>query len=108
VTDEAVKIDLQAQLARLKHLLQPDSWTSEFWDQKVAWSFAEMEDNLVAMTKGADAFRHAPGTHLRGYRSAIDGQIQHYWIHVPARTLQAGKPIPLVIALAMSASLQTR
>lgn len=98
-SDESVAIDLRAQLARLKHLLEPESRKSEFWDQKVAWSFAELETNLADASKGAAAFRHAPGTHLRGYRSSVDGQVQNYWIHVPESAVKSGKPIPMVIAL---------
>lgn len=97
--DESIMIDLQAQLARLKHLLLPESRKSEFWDQKVVASVAEIEESLSLVSQSADAFRHAAGTHIRGYRSAVDGQIQHYWLHVPQNALKSGKPIPLVIAL---------
>jgi dienelactone hydrolase len=96
---ESVRIDLQAQLARLKHLIQPESRISEHWDQKVAASFAEIEDSLAELEQSVDAFRHAAGTHIRGYRSAIDGQIQHYWLHVPEKALRDGKPLPIVIAM---------
>jgi len=98
-TDESVTIDLQAQLGRLQHLLDPSSRSSEFWDQKVVASFAEVENGLALLRKGNRAYRRAAGTHLRGYRSPVDGQIQHYWIHVPESAQRSGKPMPLVIAL---------
>jgi dienelactone hydrolase len=98
-SDESVAINLHAQLKRLKHLLEPESRKSEFWDQKVAWSFVELESNLADLAKGVETFRHAPGTHLRGYRSEVDGQVQHYWIHVPEAALKSEKPIPVVVAL---------
>jgi len=98
VADDTVEIDLQAQLARLKHLLG-SSRSSEFWDQKVVESFAELEDGLSVLKKGKRAFRQAPGTHIRGYRSPVDGQIQHYWIHVPERAQRSAKLMPLVIVL---------
>jgi len=98
-TDDSVGVDLEAQLERLKHLLDAESRKSEFWDQKVAWSFAELEANLRELQQGPEAFRHAPGTHLRGYRSSVDGQIQHYWVHVPEAALKLRRPIPIVVAL---------
>lgn len=97
--DASVGIDLAAQLARLKHLLKPESRLSEFWHQKVAALFAELEDGLAALQTGVKAYRQAPGTHIRGYVSSVDGQVQHYWVHVPEKALGAGKPIPLVVAL---------
>jgi predicted esterase len=99
VSDETADIGLHAEFTRLNHLLLPSSHSSEYWDQKVAAEFAQVEDALAAMDQGADAFRRAPGTHLRGYRAAVDGQVQHYWIHVPEKALQAGKPLPIVIVL---------
>lgn len=103
--DESAAIDVNAQLAHLKYLLQPAvrksaAWDqSEFWSQRVATSFAELENNIADLGKGASRFEHAAGTHLRGYRSPVDGQVAYYWIHVPSRALASGKPIPLVIVL---------
>jgi pimeloyl-ACP methyl ester carboxylesterase len=101
--NELVRMDLQAQLGRLQHLLKTESRSTESWDQKVAASFAEVEDNLAALKKSIDNFRQAPGTHLRGYRSSVDGQVLNYWIHVPSRALDTGKAIPLVIVLPWTA-----
>jgi pimeloyl-ACP methyl ester carboxylesterase len=101
--DEQVAIDLQAQLARLKHLLKPENRTSDAWDQKVAASFAELESNFAALTQGVETFLRAPGTHLRGYRSSVDNQILNYWIHVPDGLQRTGAAIPLVIVLPWTA-----
>jgi pimeloyl-ACP methyl ester carboxylesterase len=102
--DDLVRIALQAQSARLKHLLKPESESSEAWQQKVAAGYAELEANLALVDQGAVAFRHAPGTHLRGYRSSVDGQVLNYWIHVPERAAErSGKPIPLVVVLPWTA-----
>jgi len=101
-TSDSVTIDLQAQLARLRHLLLPASRLSPFWDQKVAASIAEVEENSADLHQGDAAFRHAAGTHSRGYRSTVDDQVQHYWIHIPGKALNTGKPLPLVIALPYS------
>jgi poly(3-hydroxybutyrate) depolymerase len=94
-----VAIDLKAQLARLKHLLKPQSRVSEYWDQKVAALFAELEDGLAALQTSVKAFRQAPGAHIRGYVSTVDNQVQHYWLHVPEKALSAGKPLPIVVSL---------
>lgn len=102
-TNEVVQTDLHAQLRRLQHLLKPESRSTESWDQKVAASFAEVESNFIALETSADAFRRASGTHLRGYRSSVDGQVLNYWIHVPTKALQEGKPIPLVVVLPWTA-----
>ncbi len=97
--DDSVNVNMQAELARLKHLLLPSSRTSEYWDRKVAAAFAQVEDALAALEKGVDVFRRAPGTHLRGFRAAVDGQVQHYWIHIPEKALRSGRPMPIVIVL---------
>jgi predicted esterase len=99
VSDETANIGLRAEFMRLNHLLLPSSQSSEYWDQKLAASFAQVEDVLAATEKGAETFRRAPGTHLRGYRAAVDGQVQHYWIHIPDKALRSGKPMPIVIVL---------
>jgi dienelactone hydrolase len=102
-TDELVAIDLSAQLNRLKHLLLTENRSTEAWDQKVAQCFSELENSLAQLALSSEAFRHAPGTHLRGYRSSVDGQTQNYWIHVPEKTLHANKSIPLVVVLPWTA-----
>jgi pimeloyl-ACP methyl ester carboxylesterase len=98
-SDSTIKIDLSAPLIRLKHLLEPDSRATEWWDQKVAEMFSETEDNLANLASGDQKFRSASGTHLRAYVSSIDDQTQYYWIHVPATRPDQSKPIPLVIVL---------
>ncbi len=97
--DASVAIDLKAQFARLKHLLKPESRVSEYWDQKVAALFAELEDGLAALQTSVKAFRQAPGSHIRGYVSTVDNQVQHYWLYVPQKALSAGKPLPIVVSL---------
>ena len=101
--DDFVTMAIQAQSTRLKHLLEPESRSSEAWGQKVAASFAELEQNLNSLAQGSEAFRHAAGTHLRGYRSSVDNQVLNYWIHVPEQAEQKGKPMPLVVVLPWTA-----
>jgi len=101
--NQQVAIDLQAELARLKHLLKPESRGSDAWDQKVAALFAELESNFAALGQSIESFLRASGTHLRGYRSSVDKQILNYWIYVPEGLQGVGKPIPLVIVLPWTA-----
>lgn len=98
-SDELVKVDLGAPLIRLKHLLVPENHFAPWWDQKVAEMFSEAEDNIANVTEGQDVFLRAGGTHFRGYRSLVDGQIQYYWINIPHYNPNANKRIPLVIVL---------
>jgi len=98
-SDESVQIDLAAQFGRLKHLLKPENRASDYWDQKVAASFAEIETNFSALRESTEAFLHLPGTHLRGYRSSVDGQVAYYWLHFPQKAQSPSKPMPLVIVL---------
>ncbi len=69
--DASVSIDLKAQLARLKHLLVPESRLNEFWSQKVAAIFAELEDGLAALGTSVKAFHRVPGSHIRGYAIVV-------------------------------------
>jgi len=99
VSDELVSLDLSLPLNRLKYLLLPNNRTALWWDQKVAALLAEVENNLADLAVGVQTFRSAPGTHLRAYRSSVDGQIQQYWIHIPDKALRTENKIPLVIVL---------
>lgn len=96
--EESTSLDLLAMLARLRHVILPESQTAPWWDQKVAAQFAEGESNLADLTSSERKFLSAPGMHLRGYRSTVDGQVQNYSIYVPEMALKSGRPIPLVIA----------
>jgi predicted esterase len=96
--EESTSLDLSAMLTRLRHILLPESRKAPWWDQKVAAAFAEGENNLADLTTSERTFLSAPGMHLRGYRSSVDGQVQNYWLYVPEKALRSGKPLPLVIA----------
>ena len=97
--EEPVAIELGAELFRLKHLLAPQNRKFEF-DQRIAAHMSNIENGLARLREyGAAGFRQSAGTHLRGYRPMVDGQLQYYWLHVPEKPLRAGGPIPLVIVL---------
>jgi pimeloyl-ACP methyl ester carboxylesterase len=99
-----IRVDVQSQLDRLRHLLLPESRTSARWDEKVVESIVELKHNLADLRQGENVFRRAPGTHLRGYQSSVDGQTQHYWLHIPEKALNTGKPLPLVIVVPFEVS----
>jgi pimeloyl-ACP methyl ester carboxylesterase len=96
---DKVSIDLEAQFERLEHLLQNESKKSEFWGQKIVWSISELEAGISQLSRGEETFLKNAGTHLRGYRSSVDGQVQNYWVHVPEKALRGGNPMPVVFAL---------
>jgi predicted esterase len=53
---------------------------------------------LVAMTLAVQAETLSPGTHPRTFKSALDAAEQPYNLYIP-KAAEAGKPIPLVVAL---------
>ena len=98
-TNDVIAVNLDAQFRRLDHLMLPGNVTTAFWDQKILWSLGELEDILARLQQQKPAYQAVAGTHLRGFRSKIDGNIQHYWLHVPEKSINEGKPIPIVIAM---------
>lgn len=96
--DEQTKIDFQALAIRRDRLFgasdrpPPD----KTWQKKVVYLLGEFESLLAHSAPGAEASRSYPGTHLRGYRSKVDGQVQYYMVHVPAGGART-EQYPLVV-----------
>jgi predicted peptidase len=108
------KINLDALLIRYKHLLKhkPDyekrgreNLKVNPVPKKIVHVAYELETVLSNLEKGQEAFRNCSGTHLRGYRSKIDGQIQHYMIHVPEKCTKVEKSMPLLIRFPTDADI---
>ena len=55
-------------------------------------------ERLAFLEKGETPWAEADGLLVRGYRSAIDGSVQPYGLHVP-EGIDKGKPAPLLIWL---------
>lgn len=85
---------------RFEHLVKPENRREKdhIWASKIALLFAEWHDILEAASKRRDAYVDVPGTHIRGIRSPVDGQMQHYIVHVP-KSYTRSSPIPLVIVV---------
>jgi len=105
--DPRHQANLGALLFRLRHLLAPEhrSENDRIWQKKVAGVIWDTEDILADIAAGRDPYRGKPGTHLRGFVSSIDGQLQYYLMHVPP-AYTPGKPIPLVVRVPHTETLR--
>lgn len=66
------------------------------WQKRALFYVAQIEWNLSNAQAKELPFSEQVGTHLVAYRSPIDGQVQHYILHLP-RNYDGNRPIPLVI-----------
>ena len=91
------RINLGALLTRLHHLLSPEHRENDnqLWQKKIADAVWSVESILGDIRARRDPYRAAPGTHLRGFVSKIDGSVQHYLVHAPPEA--AAGPVPLVV-----------
>jgi hypothetical protein len=97
VRGEKIKISIDALLLRYEHLLATGyrETTSVYWQKKMVYIVSELETILNGSDTDGGGFAHCPGTHLRGFRSKIEDQLQYYMIHVPRLT--RNRPLPLVV-----------
>jgi len=72
---------------------------SNLWQAKIAVLFAEWSSILDAVENHREPYRDAPGLHLRGFYSAIDGQLQSYILYIPKNYRRSDGPIPLEIVV---------
>ena len=97
--DEHTRINLEALFIRYEHLLAAENKKPEKtdWQVKVVYVIDELETVLGNLERGIEAFRDIPGRHMRGFRSRIDDQVEHYMVYVPPQYAQKRGPIPLVV-----------
>ena len=90
--DEKAKINFETLQVRWTSLLESADKQSEKkdWQRKLVYLIGEFDSLLAHVPTGMNY----PGTHLRGFRSRIDDQIQYYMVHVPEKTRA---PMPLVV-----------
>ncbi len=95
LTDET-KFAFEALLERRRILLEPDNRkpADKVWQLKIVYVLSELTDLLAHASSGELNY---PGTHLRGFRSKIDDQVQYYMVHVPEKYAQQKAPLPLVV-----------
>jgi hypothetical protein len=84
-----LEIVMGAQAAKV----QSRNWQAQLC--LVLRSLRRIADDLDA---GREPFRGKTGMHLRAFRSAIDGNVEHYRVFVPEHVQDSG-PMPLVIVL---------
>jgi hypothetical protein len=99
----SVTIDLETLQRRMRILTAPEHWQPEDyeWSRKVAFTLGELETILAHLDRGEEAFRDTPGLHLRGFKSRIDDQVQHYRLFVPSSYARTGAGLPLAVVLPM-------
>lgn len=93
---DETKFAFDALLERRRILLEPDNRkpADKVWQLKIVYVISEFNDLL---SHASDQTLNYPGTHLRGFRSKIDGQVQYYLVHIPAKYAQQKAPLPLVL-----------
>lgn len=99
VRDEVIRINIDALLSRYEHLLAPENIepTSVYWQKKIVYIVSELE-TILNGREGCE-FAHCPGTHLRGFKSKVEDQLQYYMVHIPKRTQAQNGPLPLVVLI---------
>ena len=90
-----------ALITRYEHLNKAENKqpTDRIWQAKIVGTFTEWNEVLNSVEHHKDAYVDVPGTHTRGFRSPVDGQVQHYLVHVPASYKREAGPIPLVVVV---------
>jgi len=86
-------------LPALKEITVPTGPKFSFrldWQKRALFYVAQIEWNLRNAQAKELPLGEQLGTHLVAYRSPIDGQVQHYILHLP-RGYDGSHPIPLVI-----------
>lgn len=105
--NERIQININALIRRIEHLFDHkkkhgkdyDYLEQKSWQDKIIYVCTEIQSILVNLQRNKEVIKGIPGTHIRGYRSVIDGQIQHYLVHIPEKYQHEEKPLPLVIVL---------
>jgi predicted esterase len=88
-----------AALSALKEISIPDGPKFNFrldWQKRALLYAAALDWNLRNSQRPAIPVQERIGTRLIAYRSSVDGQIQHYFLHLP-KNYDGVHPVPLVI-----------
>ncbi len=95
--DDKAKINFGALEIRRAHLTEPANRQPQdkTWQAKMAHLVEEFDGLLRHLPGGPHAMSYT-GTHLRGFRSKVDGQVQYYMVHAP-ESYTAGKSRPPLV-----------
>ncbi len=95
---DETRFAFDALLKRRRVLLDPENQkpADKVWQAKIVYVISEFSELKSRVANGNTALDY-PGTHLRGFRSKIDDQVQYYMVHVPASYAQKKGPVPLVV-----------
>jgi hypothetical protein len=98
IINPKTEINLNALFIRYEHLLKPENrWNERIWQKKIVYLAHELEIILHDLEQGRSDYKNISGTHIRGFRSIIDNQVQHYIVHIPSQYDQIKSPLPLII-----------
>lgn len=95
LTEPVVGIHLGALQKRLAVLLRRELVRT---DRMLVHTLAELETVVTRLERAEEACRGVPGLHLRGFRSRIDGEAQHYRLFVPS-CYDPRTPLPVIVFL---------
>jgi hypothetical protein len=92
------KLDREALLFRFRHLYRQDHYqpNDDDWQRKIVFTLCEYAAE-VQRGGTAGVLRGRPGTHIRGFRSRIDGQAQYYVVHTPKQSAMPHTGLPVVV-----------
>jgi dienelactone hydrolase len=65
------------------------------WQKRALILLKQLERNLAPLPRETDTILAQRGVHVFSYRSKIDNQVQHYFLHLPKN--YDGRSVPLVI-----------
>lgn len=108
--DDRVRLNLDTLLFRIEflskdarketgHSTNIQAASTRHRDYKVIAAARALDDAMIRLARGEEAFRHRPGLHLRAFRSRIDGQPLHYRLFVPSNYQDKGNGLPLAIVM---------
>ena len=96
--DESARLSLEALITRFEVMLLPgnDEGGSRRYYNKLVYTIAELETLLSDLELQNSAALRRSGLHIRGFRSVVDEQIQHYMVYMP-KSLEGGERIPIAV-----------
>lgn len=110
VSDDRIKINMDTLLFRIDFLNKSSrndigaspniqAASARHSDYKTIYAAKALNDAIIHLSRGEEAFRHRTGLHLRAFRSRIDDQPLHYRLFVPSNYQGKGNGLPLVIVM---------